>query len=223
MNGDTGGMAITTSCNQVLKGHLMQGSGVPEEYWELASQYRDELIHQAFSILGSMEDAEDVVQETFCEAFKDTSKISSESILASLRLINKTNALDRLRMRGRARQRDHAGRETRAFTTGGFSGIELRDSIEKALQTLPENLRAVVRLRYFEHLSYKQIADRLNSSVGAVGPLLSEAGIRLYSVLVPPESTPANDTSDPEKSPAEEPPQKNDASRKSSRRFPKNQ
>ena len=205
-------MAITTSCNQVLKGKWM-GPGVPEEYWELASQYRDELIHQAFSILGSMEDAEDVVQETFCEAFKDTSKISPDSIGASLRLINKTNALDRLRTRNRARQRDQRP-PTQAFTTGGFSGIELRDSVENALTTLPENMRTIVRLRYFEHLSYKEIAQRLQMPMGAVGPLLSEAGMRMYSQLVP--SDPNGDTL------PEEPdrPDKTDAARKSSRRFP---
>ena len=43
-------MAITTSCNQVLKGQSM-GPGVPEQYWELASQYRDELIRQAAKVL----------------------------------------------------------------------------------------------------------------------------------------------------------------------------
>ncbi len=175
-------MSITTSCNQIQRAH--EGSGIPEQYWELASQYRAELIAQACGILGSRDDAEDVVQETFYEAFRDVSKLSPESLGSSLRLINRSNALDRLKTRGRARQRDQRS-ITRSFTTGGFSGIELRETVEAALLTLPENLRAVVRLRYFEHLSYKEISERLKIPMGAVGPLLSQAGQKLYTHLVP--------------------------------------
>lgn len=179
-------MPITTSCQNVLKGSEMDlRDKVPEQYWDLIDQYRPELMQQAYSVLGNWDDAEDVVQETFCEAFRDTSKISEESIGASLRLINKTNALDRIRSRSRLKKRNEAKQDlvTKAFTTGGFSGIELRESITNALNTLPENLREVVVLRYFEHLSYKEIAERLQIPIGAVGPLLSEAGLRLYPAI----------------------------------------
>jgi RNA polymerase sigma factor (sigma-70 family) len=175
-------MSITT-CEQRLSVSPMDLRGkVPEQYWELVEQHRDELIQQAYSILGRPEDAEDVVQETFCEAFRDTSKIHPESILQSLRLINKTNALDRARSRSRAKKRIIARSmtETKSFTTGGFSGIELRDWLGQAITTLPDNLREIVELRYFEHLSYKEISSRLNMPMGAVGPLLSKALLRLY-------------------------------------------
>ncbi|HYF50800.1 MAG TPA: sigma-70 family RNA polymerase sigma factor [Planctomycetota bacterium] len=177
-------MSITTCEQRLDVSHMDLRGKVPEQYWDLVEQHRDELIHQAYSILGRLEDAEDVVQETFCEAFRDTSKIHPDTILQSLRLINKTNALDRARSRSRARKRISARSkslsDTKAFTTGGFSGIELRDWLNQAVKTLPENLRQVVELRYFEHLSYKEISERLNMPVGAVGPLLSKAIMRLY-------------------------------------------
>ncbi len=175
-------MSITTECQEVFKDRGMDRSGIPEKYWSLVEQYREELIGQAFAILGSMEDAEDVVQETFCEALRDAEKLSGESVGASLRMINKTNALDRLRSTSRAKKRmEHKQQNpTRAFTTGGFSNIELQDTMQNALQTLPANLRAVVELRYWKHLSYKEISAQLGIPIGAVGPLLSEAGVRLY-------------------------------------------
>jgi RNA polymerase sigma-70 factor, ECF subfamily len=179
-------MSITTECQQILKGPRMDfRSDVPEQYWEVVDRYRDELLSQAYSILGSQEDAEDVVQETFCEAFKGGRKMPGESIGAALKVLNKSNALDRLRSRGRARRREQRKQElpTRSFTTGGFSGIELKESMQKALQSLPENLRQVIVLRYWEHLSYKEISERLGIPIGGIGPLLSEAGIRLYSQI----------------------------------------
>ena len=175
-------MAITT-CEQRLCISQMDLRGkVPEAYWDIVEQYRDDLIQQAYSILGTVEDAEDVVQETFCEAFRDTSKIQRESMRQSLMLINKTNALDRARSRSRARRRVEVKSEciTKSFTTGGFSGIELRDWMHAAIKTLPENMREIVMLRYFEHLSYKEIATRLGMPIGAVGPLLSKAILLLY-------------------------------------------
>ena len=179
-------MSITTECQQILKGPWMDfHTDLPEQYWEVIDRYRDELLSQAYAILGSKEDAEDVVQDTFCEAFKGGGKVSGESIGATLKILNKSNALDRLRSRGRARRRDQRKQElpTRAFTTGGFSGIELKESMQKALETLPENLREIIVLRYWEHLSYKEISERLGIPIGGVGPLLSEAGIRLYGQI----------------------------------------
>jgi RNA polymerase sigma-70 factor, ECF subfamily len=180
-------MSITTTFQEgVRSSGVDYKAGIPERYWELVDQYREELLNQAYSLLGSRDDAEDVVQETFCEAFRDATKIAGESIGASLRLINKCNALNRIRANGRARKRTEQKQQnapTRAFTTGGFSGIEVRETVNTALDTLPANLRQVVVLRYWEHLSYKEIAARLNIPVGAVGPLLSEASIRLFPKL----------------------------------------
>jgi RNA polymerase sigma-70 factor, ECF subfamily len=180
-------MAITTSLQQGLAGAGTDfKSGIPEKYWELVDHYRDELVSQAYSILGSMHDAEDVVQETFCEAFCDATKISGASVGKSLRLINRCNCLNRMRDDGRARKRHSMKQQeapTRSFTTGGFSGIESREAVNQALQVLPEDMRQVVVLRYWEHLSYKEIAARLSMPIGAIGPLLSAASIRLFPKL----------------------------------------
>ena len=178
----------------------------PAEYWELADQYREQLVRQASSILGggSREDAEDVVQETFVKAFRDKEKLSkAESLSAWLMALNRGNALNRKRMLQRSRQK--IGRRAqqggdRSFTTGGFSGIELRDLLGKAMEALPPSLRALVVLRYVEHLSYNDIAQRLNIPLGTVDYLLSEASTRMYETLKafesprPPQpSTPMDD------------------------------
>src|ERR1051325_2901064 len=144
-------MSATTSAQQILRDKQHPSAdGLPDAFWELVEQYRGELVNQALSILGSQEDAEDVAQETFCEAFKDPEKLAqADSLGAWLRSINRANAMDRLRRKRRdsGRSQDKL-REVhpRAFTTGGFSLLELRESMAKAIEALPEQYRTVVVL-----------------------------------------------------------------------------
>src|SRR5205823_5973097 len=100
--------------------------------------------------------------------------------------INRCNALNRARGKRHDSSRMIAVRKLepeQTFTTGGFNIVELRDTVNKALEGLPEDLQQVVRLRYFEHLSYKAIADRLQIPIGNVGGLLMDASVRLYTKL----------------------------------------
>src|SRR5476649_1375230 len=118
-------MATTTSAQQIIRNGPLDRSEIPEQYWELVDRYRPELLSQARAITGSAEDAEDVVQETFCEAFRDPQKLAdAESIGARLRLINRHNALNRIRDGRRASSRilkKKEGAPETLFTTGGFN------------------------------------------------------------------------------------------------------
>ena len=181
-------MPATTSAQQILRNAFgPSADGLPASFWELVEQYRGELVNQALAILGSLEDAEDVAQETFCEAFRDREKlVQADSLGAWLRTINRANAVDRLRNRRRNSgrlQNKHRELPPRAFTTGGFSLLELRESLAKAIEALPEGLRAVVVLRYWEQLSYEEIAARLKLPTSTVWRRFYEASEILYGNL----------------------------------------
>lgn len=162
-------------------------SRIPEQYWELVDRYRDELVAQAMLILGNRDDAEDVVQETIIDAFRDTKKLSEvTSIGAWLKTLNRFNALDRQRAKRRSKDskviRAREAQE-KTFTTGGFNLVDLRESTRAALDTLPVELRDIVVLRYWEHLSYVEIGQRLGINVPMVQRRLMEASVRLCAVL----------------------------------------
>jgi len=169
-------MAITTAANQILARNRHNMGEIPEQYWELLEQYRDLLVGDAQSVVGKREDAEDVVQETLCEAIKSPEKLQqADSIKAWLLQINRCNAMDRVRHQRRdsnklirMQQEDPQA----MATTGGFSGLERSDFVAKAIEALPPKMRAVVVLHYFEHLTYKEIAERLKIPQGTVGRLL---------------------------------------------------
>jgi RNA polymerase sigma-70 factor (ECF subfamily) len=156
-----------------------------EQPWDLIEQYRAELRAQAFAILGNREDAEDVVQETYCEAFRQREKLlQTGSIGAWLRSVNRCNALDRLRIKLRTGRKTAVGDGSEMpFTTGGFSVLEARDMVTKALEALPADTAEMVRLRFFQHLSFKQIAEKLKRPESTVKWQLIQGLMQLYDKL----------------------------------------
>ena len=181
-------MATTTSAQNILRSlPEMARDKLPEEYWELVARYHGELVHQAFSILGNLQDSEDVVQETFCEVVREKTKLTeAPSVGAFLRMVNKANALNRLRSRKRESQRlTKKQREAPDdfATTGGFSQLDRREFVAQAIETLPEQLRETVVLRYWENLSYEEVSARLNIPLGTVKWRLCEAAVRLHEKL----------------------------------------
>ena len=90
-------MAATTQAQQIIDECASDGN-LPDRYWEVVERYRAELVNQALAILGNVADAEDVVQETFCEAFGHQDKLAKvRSLGAWLRTINRANARNRVR------------------------------------------------------------------------------------------------------------------------------
>jgi len=175
---------------------------LPEQFWQLIERYRADLLNQALAILGSVADAEDVVQETFCEAFQHSEKLGqARSLGAWLRAINRSNALNRLRDKRRdVTFGNRNPSETGTATTGGFSTIDLRETIAKLIDDLPANQREILVLHYWEHLSYDEIGKRLNLPSGTVGWLAYEATMRLKGKMKIYLDAPARPDSKPENS-----------------------
>lgn len=183
-------MPVTTSALQIMR-ECPQGdhvSDLPEEFWALIDRYRGELVNQAFAILGTIEEAEDVVQETFCEVYRDKGQALSDvrSIGAWLRTINKANALNRVRDRKRAAdkvERKQVEEPSRTFTTGGFSTLELKEMLAIEVENLPEHQRSALILRYWEHFSTEEIAERTGQTARTVRRHLCDATLQLYERL----------------------------------------
>ncbi|MCZ7644388.1 MAG: sigma-70 family RNA polymerase sigma factor [Planctomycetota bacterium] len=195
-------MASTTSAQQLLHATNADArmESLPPQFWTLIETYRSDLVNQAYAILGDMADAEDAAQETFCEALRKPEELGTvESVGAWLRALNKRNALDRLRDKRR-----HAARaarkasdpRARQLTTGGFSMLEVGESVSKAIEDLPEELRRVVVLHYWDHLSHDRIAARLQLSPRSVSRHLHDACLLLHASLKTYLEAPANPPAD---------------------------
>ncbi|MBR1460018.1 sigma-70 family RNA polymerase sigma factor [bacterium] len=60
---------------------------------------------------------------------------------------------------------------------------ECEQNIKKAIRSLPESFRMAIVLREFQGLSYEEIANTTNSSIGTVKSRISRARVKLHEVL----------------------------------------
>ena len=176
-------MPTTTMAHEILALPGAKPGTPPEVFWELLESYRSELINQALGITGSLADAEDVVQETFCEAFRGSGKLAKVSSMGAwLRTINRGNALNRNTQKRRTSSRESKlGKPT--VITGGFSGFEMREALANAIDALPEKMRRVMVLRFWDKLGFPEIAERLKLPQTTVWRLSYEASAILYKKL----------------------------------------
>jgi len=66
-----------------------------------------------------------------------------------------------------------------------FARREVATSVQRAVATLPPKLRVAILLRYFEDLSYMDMASALNCSLGTVASRLSRGHRLLAKKLAP--------------------------------------
>jgi RNA polymerase sigma factor (sigma-70 family) len=148
----------------------------------LFSRYQSRLLAFCRHMLGSREDAEDVLQEVFAAAFN--------AILADEREINVRPWLYRI---ARNRSLNHLRRASAIgvdsmdvhYAENGVSTAEKvmrRESFRQLIgdvQQLPETQRTALLLREIDALSYEQISDAMETTVPAVKSLLVRARISL--------------------------------------------
>ena len=144
------------------------------EFEALVDAYLDRLVRYAFSRLGNLQDAEDVVQEVFVRSFADRSKRRKITAVGPYLYRSVANACtDFVRKRSSAAKlREEVGvEELPARGDNPSHVVEAADELrrtEEVLRHLPQAQAEVVRLRVFEGLRLNEIADVVGCSVNTV-------------------------------------------------------
>jgi RNA polymerase sigma-70 factor, ECF subfamily len=138
----------------------------------------------AWRILGHAQDAEDVAQEVFAEASRRSNGKPVECWPALLRRIATCRATDALRRRRSVVSLDSMEpASSRDDPHAILAGRELETRLRTALGDLAPREAEVFCLRYFEELSYREIAETLGISATATSTALSQARSRLEQLL----------------------------------------
>ncbi|MFM7194902.1 MAG: RNA polymerase sigma factor [Bacteroidota bacterium] len=119
------------------------------------------------------DDADDITQETFVKIHRNIDGFREDSKLFTwIYRIATNESLSFLRARRRRLflpihdvERELSG----MIDSGkGIDGSEIEKKLQKAILTLPEKQRLVFNMKYFDDLSYEQIAEITGTSVGAL-------------------------------------------------------
>ncbi|HZE84429.1 MAG TPA: RNA polymerase sigma-70 factor [Puia sp.] len=130
--------------------------------------------------------AEEIVNDVFVRLWELAGTIQIQTSLKSYiyrAVINRSlNELDKNK-RDRERQKGLSHRPEDTFELRGMEDSELKISLYKAIDELPEQCQRVFRMSRFEELKQQEIADRLGISIKTVKNHITHALKQLNKVL----------------------------------------
>ena len=148
----------------------------------------------ALRIVNDEGDAEDVVQEVFAQAWRQAARYDASrgAVVAWLLMMARSRAIDRLRS-ARARPDSRGVDDPRAIdempavvrdAPSRIIDAENARLAQRALAELPLLQRLVIELAYYEGLTQREIADRLEQPLGTVKSRLRLGLLKLRDALV---------------------------------------
>lgn len=154
----------------------------PKAFEILERKYRKSVYYMLLKMVKNSDDAEDLTQEAFAKAFVSIEKFDSKYAFSTwLFRIATNNTIDFIRKK---RVQTISIDSPLKGDDGSSMRLDVKDRgpdpnqvmlkeqrkqyLAKALDRLPEKYRTLVELRYFQELSYQEVADELQIPLGTV-------------------------------------------------------
>lgn len=175
-------------------------SGDQKAFGLLMDKYRNSVFFTILKMIHNRDDAEDVLLVTFSKAFNNLENYNEDFAFSTwIFRIATNNCIDFIRKKKMhttpidSSFKDSEDSERQGIVIPDSSAnpeqniindqkaLKLREIIEK----LPEKYRNLITLRYFEELSYDEIAEQLGLPLGTVKAQLFRAKEALYQLYKP--------------------------------------
>jgi RNA polymerase sigma-70 factor (ECF subfamily) len=184
--------SIVTQTDTELIAECLQGR--TEAFGDLVNRYQDRLLGTLVTMLGSIEDARDVAQEAFVQAYQKLESFRGQSQFYSwLFRIALNSSVDHHRRQRRPTVSIDATREqTGAEPTDqhpeispafGVERTERQALVQLALSKLSPDYRQVLVLKEMEDLKYDEIAELVKIPVGTVRSRIHRGRAELKGIL----------------------------------------
>lgn len=173
------------------------GQGDEQAFASLMERYRRPVYHMVLKMVRNVDDAEDLTIEAFAKAFKNLHKFKKDYTFSTwLFRIATNNAIDFIRKK----RLDTMSLDTSFKDDNGEAvSIDVEDRnlnpqeeaiksqkielIQMFVTKLPAKYQRLVRLRYFQELSYEEIAQELDAPLGTVKAQLHRARELMYDLV----------------------------------------
>jgi len=148
---------------------------------EIIKKYRERLINISAKIVFNYEEAKDIVQESLLNLYKNKDLfLYKSSIYTYLYRIVINKSIDFLKKKNNKIKKEMLYIQKKQKEE---IEIELKLMVEESLKKLPEKYRIPLILLEYEKLTYKEIANILNSSIENVKIIILRARKKLLKIL----------------------------------------
>lgn len=163
-------------------------------FGELIRRYQDRLFNTVYRLVGGVEDAQDVVQDTFLNAYRSLDSFKGDAEFFTWLYRIAINTATSLKRKQKVALSLHGGRNGQGSidpldgSDGSQPGHALERAeqerrIQEALSRLSPEHRAVLVLKEMEDQRYEDIAEILQLPVGTVRSRLHRARMELRKIL----------------------------------------
>lgn len=161
------------SSENLLVQRLKEKSSTEVAFKELVTLYKERLYWHIRNMVKDHEDAHDVLQNTFLKIYKNIEQFKGESQLFSWMYRIATNeAITFLNKKAKHQKITSEDLQNQLIdnleSDVYFEGNEIQLKLQKAIATLPAKQQQVFNMKYFEDLKYREIAEILETSAGAL-------------------------------------------------------
>jgi len=161
---------------------------------EIVHRYKDRLLNFVFRFLGQMDEAEDIVQDTFLKVYKKKNAYQNIARFSTW-IYTIAGNLAKTELRKRKRRRmfsiSSKGVDEKEYElpSGNRTPEEETESlfnekiIQGAIEKLHEKFRTVIILRDIQELSYDEISKIIGVPLGTVKSRVNRARLKLREML----------------------------------------
>jgi len=168
------------------------GEGEAGALAELYDRHGRATFSLAFRILRDQQDAEEVVQDVFAQAWRQAARYDTSrgAVVAWLLMMTRSRAIDRLRARrGRPILQDDHPAVMRDLSDEALPvdvallSAEQIGRVRVALEALPPPQRTAIELAFYEGLTHTEVAEQLDQPLGTVKTRIRMGLLRLRAAL----------------------------------------
>lgn len=158
------------------------------EFKLLVMPYSARLYRMAFRLMGSREEAEDIVQEVYVKLWAMRNELSDYKSIEALAVrITRNLCLDQLRRRKVNYDALKAEKQKIVdYPETPAEDLERKEKekiIHDLIAALPEPQRSLVHLRHLEGKEYEEIAEMVNMNINAIRVSISRARKSMREML----------------------------------------